>query len=798
MKQKITIVLSIFLITFNLSIDAKTELDLTLKQIMSDPDWIARSPNNPYWSDDSKQIFFNQKELGHDTQKLMAINLLDGKVAPVPLEQYEIVDVANGNWSRDKQYKVYLKVGDVFVKNFKTGKVYPVTRTLESESQAQFLTDGRISFRQGDDFYAVDLTSGKLAQLLGITFGKEPENWKEPKDFLGAQQRRLFDYIRKQQDEKQHAKKQQQKIEEASPFSKPQRVYFSENLKVDNASLSPNGKFAFVAVSDKESKSRQDNMPRFITEDGYVENESVRTLVGHSRVLKQQFYLIDVTSGEKYELATNELPGIDGDPLASLKKQQARNKGEKYKADKSPRSVYIYHWFGNGIEWNNDGSRLAIKLFSYDNKDRWLVEVDFKNKEFKTLHRLTDEAWVNDWTFNQMGWLNNGNDFYYLSEQSGYSHLYLKRKGKRAKALTKGKFEVSDLTLSRDDRFIYYRANKKHPGIYEVYRVDLNSGKSEALTDLNGVTDYVLSPDETQLALTFSTTTRPPEVFVTQVGSNEVKQLTRTTTDEFVNMKWVAPKIVAVPSSNTEQPIYSRLYLPKDYDSTKQYPAVMFVHGAGYLQNAHHGWSGYFREFMFHTFLTRQGYIVLDMDYRASKGYGRDWRTAIYRQMGTPELQDLLDGKQWLVSNYQVDPKRVGIYGGSYGGFMTFMALFKAPGEFAAGASLRPVTDWSSYNHGYTSNILNTPEVDPESYNRSSPIEFAEGLSDPLLIAHGMVDDNVFFKDSVRLVQRLIELEKTPFFEMAVYPVEPHGFREPSSWLDEYTRIFMLFEEHVK
>ena len=122
------------------------------------------------------------------------------------------------------------------------------------------------------------------------------------------------------------------------------------------------------------------------------------------------------------------------------------------------------------------------------------------------------------------------------------------------------------------------------------------------------------------------------------------------------------------------------------------------------------------------------------------------------------------------------------------------MALFNEPDLFACGAALRPVTDWAAYNHGYTSNILNIPELDPAAYERSSPIEFAEGLTKPLLIAHGMQDDNVFFQDSVRLAQRLIELEKENW-ELAVYPIEAHGFREPSSWLDEYRRIYKLIKD---
>ena len=225
----------------------------------------------------------------------------------------------------------------------------------------------------------------------------------------------------------------------------------------------------------------------------------------------------------------------------------------------------------------------------------------------------------------------------------------------------------------------------------------------------------------------------------------------------------------------------------------KQYPIALFVHGAGYLQNVSARYPNYFREQMFNHMLVERGYLVLDLDYRASEGYGRNWRTAIYRQMGHPELEDYLDGIDWLVENQQGDRDRVGIYGGSYGGFMSLMALFRAPEAFDAGAALRPVTDWTSYNHGYTSNILNTPDIDPEAYAKSSPIEFAENLQGSLLIAHGMMDDNVFYQDSVRLSQRLIELRKDKW-TLAGYPLERHGYIQPESWYDQYRRIFELFE----
>jgi dipeptidyl aminopeptidase/acylaminoacyl peptidase len=227
------------------------------------------------------------------------------------------------------------------------------------------------------------------------------------------------------------------------------------------------------------------------------------------------------------------------------------------------------------------------------------------------------------------------------------------------------------------------------------------------------------------------------------------------------------------------------------------HPGVVFVHGAGYAQNAHKYWASYFREYMFHNLLASRGYVVLDVDYRASSGYGRDWRTAIYRHMGGKDLEDIVDGAKYIEAKEQVNPKRVGLYGGSYGGFITLMAMFTTPDVFAAGAALRPVTDWAHYNHGYTSAILNVPQSDAEAYRQSSPIYFADGLKGALLICHGMVDTNVLFQDSVRLAQRLIELRKENW-EFAPFPVENHGFEEETSWADEYKRILKLFEDTLK
>ena len=159
-------------------------------------------------------------------------------------------------------------------------------------------------------------------------------------------------------------------------------------------------------------------------------------------------------------------------------------------------------------------------------------------------------------------------------------------------------------------------------------------------------------------------------------------------------------------------------------------------------------------------------------------------------------MSDQVDGRQFLIDSLGIDANRIGMYGGSYGGFITLMALLKEPGKFQAGAAIRSVTDWNHYNHEYTSNILNYPTTDPKAYKTSSPIYYAENLKDHLIMLHGMVDDNVQFQDVVRLSQRFIELG-IKNWEMAAYPVERHGFVKTSSWVDEYGRIFDLFNEEL-
>lgn len=777
----------------------KSTGEITLKQIMADPQWIGALPTNMGWSVNSDKIVFERER---KDSALSDVYIADVS-SPENAVKAPLSDLHKYRFDervvRNDGVVAYSFEDSVYVQ-FTNGDTVQLTRGGNTLSSLSFMTDGRLMAFSGSKVVAINLENGSREELLSWEFADKPEAVKPAEDYIAEEQQTLIQYIALQRKNRQDRQNASDELAEANNSVAPTPFYFDKSHRLAGISVSPKGNYAVIATTEsKATRDDTDIMPHYIQEDSRIAAKPVRQRVADAEPVNHELWLLNLETGEKSELKYFNLPGYNDDVLASVKAENAKANGETYEVNRLPRPITLlqsWYWTKPSIRWHKNGEAVAVMLEAWDNKDRWIATVDLASKTLENQHRLHDDAWVN-YRFNAFDWLNNSETLYYQSEHSGYAHLYIQKPGEAPVALTSGNYIVDDLTLTSDDSHIYFKANMEHPGLYEIYRADLSDNTIDTMTDLNGITDYVLSPDENHLLLSHSKVNKPAELFVKSATPDETaKQITNSTSEAFNALPWAVPQIVAIESSHTDAPIYARVYLPENYDSSTPNKAVVFNHGAGYLQNAHMGWSGYFREYMFHSMLVQQGYVVMDMDYRASAGYGRDWRTAIYRQMGTPEVQDLRDGVNYLVNNANVDRNRIGTYGGSYGGFLTFMSMFTAPDLFAAGAALRPVTDWAHYNTPYTANILNTPSIDPIAYERSSPIYFAEGLKKPLLINAPMVDDNVFFHDTVRLVQRLIELEKENF-ETAIYPVEPHGFVQPSSWLDEYRRIYKLFEENL-
>lgn len=774
---------------------------LTLEQIMADPDWLGNAPKNAFWGVDNNTVYYEQKRQGSKLTDLFVIDIASGRTTIVPEPQLSDRFHTSITHNQAGDQRAYVYAGDIYLVS--NSGTHQVTRSSAVESSPMFMADGRrIAFMRDSQMFVHDRANGLTEQVSNIQFSDDPDK-DEDFDLFQSHQLRLYSGLRKAKRDKQEAHARSDSLFELDNGMPAAPVYMGKDLESQGQTMSPTGQWTVVVTQARSFETGADgSMPNFVTGSGYVENTTTRTRVGRNGYANQSVWLIDLESGEKHEIDLSELPGLTDDPLADLRASAIEifvAEGESREAAedrlKVPETRGVQIWM---TQWSPNGEQVALYIHANDNKDHWIATVDFDEKKVISQHRLSDEAWVNIYHV-EHGWLKDNKTLWFLSEDHGYLGLYTKRidKKKSEKRVT-GKHVVFDPFLGPSGQYIYYQANVRSPVIYEAWRVDLGSGKTEQLTNMGGVNSVAVSPDESRLLITHSEINRHPELFVMDNSPGaKPRRLTDTMSKAFKAVPWIEPDIIGIPSSHSDDPIYTKIYLPEDHDPSRQYPAVMFVHGAGYTQNSDMGWPHYFREGMFHNLLTQHGYVVFDMDYRASQGYGRDWRTAIYRRMGHPELQDFRDGVDYMVENYGVDRQRMGLYGGSYGGFMTFVAMFRAPGLFKAGAALRPVTDWSHYNHGYTSNILNTPGIDPEAYRLSSPIEFADGLQDPLLIMARMQDNNVFFQDSVLLVQRLIELEKENF-EIAIYPMDPHGLVQPTSWLDEYRRIFKLFEVNLK
>ena len=779
---------------------------LDLETIMANPDWIGQAVERPYWSVDGKHLYYSLKRDGSPVRDLYRIDPANGqgtRLDAAAMAQAEGPAV----FDRAHRQAAFILHGDVFLQDVASGRRVQVTRTAQTESAPQFSSDGRaLQYRVGNDWYSYDIAGAVSAPVAVLKFADDPLA-KKPDD-LGEKQLEIFSTLRKLKADKQALREHDKDLAAADPGRAPQPFWLGDKIEPVDAVLSPDGRWLLLVTKPKGyADGKAPQVTHYVTDSGYAEQQDARVYVGRNDPAPQSLLLLDLSAHAVYPLATDGLPGIKDDPLHDLRTQaiaalEKAGKTDQAKALKAPevRPVRIAaggeDGGGGGSAWSEDGSQLAIQLRAIDNKDRWIARVDFERHVLVNQQRLTDSAWIN-WSFNDFGWLKDGRTLWYMSEQTGYGQLYSKALDGPARELTAGKFEVNQPQLSADGNWFYLLGNQVAPGSYDVYRVPSGGGALTRVTQYQGTNDFVLSPDGSQLAVLHSSPYVLPQLAVQPAAGGTPRELTNTMKSAFTAHNWLAPQFVTVPSSHGAGVIWAKYYGPAGAAAAASRPAVIFVHGAGYLQNVTQLWPNYFREQMFHNLLVQQGFVVLDMDYRASAGYGRAWRTAIYRQMGHPELEDLLDGKAWLVKNHQVDPKRVGLYGGSYGGFMTEMALLRAPGEFAAGAALRPVSDWRLYNHEYTANILNDPQLDPEAYTTSSPITYADQLRDPLLIEHGLIDDNVLTEDSIRLYQRFIELHKKNFW-MSLYPLERHGFVHADSWYDEYRRIDELFNTYLQ
>jgi dipeptidyl aminopeptidase/acylaminoacyl peptidase len=761
---------------------------LTIEKIMADPKWMGTQPSQPQWNITSDTLFFMWNPEAAPADSLYYITLQNKKPQKLTAQQKKNVVFANMlTYNAAKTKAVYVKSGDIFLYDVATKQYTAITNTTEFEFNASFTNNDRsVAYQKANNLFAWHVASGATQQLTNFVQNKDasPASLNEQESWLKKDQLETFEVLKERKKNKDAAEAYTK-----SQTKKEIRKVVLDDKQLRDLQISPNGKCITFNLFKADGKNKVADVPNYVTETGFTTNIATRPKVGE-QLGTYSFHFFDIEKDTVIEMGMSQLPGIKDIP--SFHKDYSAQ-FEKLKKENKDRAVEVQQ-----VEWNNESTKALVEIVSQDNKDRWLMILS-ANGSLNVADRQTDSAWIGGpmqgIIGKSMGWLDEQTCWFH-SEKTGYNHLYsFNTSTKTTKAITEGNFEVQQALLSNDKKSFYITTNKIHPGEKHLYKQFIGQPNAQQLTEQTGANLTTISPNQMHFANLYSYSNKPWELYLQAMGSSKFFKITNSAQSNlFKTYAWREPQIVTFAARDGAT-VYGRLYKPTAQHNSK--PAVIFVHGAGYLQNAHKWWSNYFREYMFHNLLADNGYTVLDIDYRASAGYGRDCRTGIYRFMGGKDLSDHVDAAQYLVKEHNVNKQNIGIYGGSYGGFITLMALFTESNVFAAGAALRPVTNWGNYNHGYTSNILNLPANDSMAYKKSSPLYFANGLKNALLICHGTIDLNVHYQDVVQLQQKLIELGKDNW-EVASYPLEDHGFKEPSSWTDEYKRIFKLFETHLK
>ena len=676
-------------------VSTEADFPLTVDSIMRGPELVGYAPTAPRFSGDAKDIYFEWRKPGEDEPSTWMVSAQGGE--PRRLSDDERLRAPGPACTWDSRWRLCLFAdkGDVVVVDTVARTRRRLTRTGTAESGPHFArNETAATFVRDNGLYLVTLAGGgdALVQLAEAGLKKTEKKRTDAQKFLEEEERRLLRTV----DEAAARKKRD---EEKKEKEAPAHLDILEGESLTEGRISGDGRYAFALVSKKAEAARVAEVPAYVTVSAYTEMIPTRSNVGDAQETRR----LAVLDLETRKPAWAYVDGVTAPiPEETKKPEDAAEAKEAAKPQEAPKPQREVQWSLPLV--SRDGRLAVAAVRAADNKDRWLVLLDPESGRGRVVDHQHDLAWVREAGLESFGFMPDGRSLWFLSEATGYMHLYvvgLDGEGAQARALTSGDFEVIEARLGPSGSRFYLTTNEADPGERHLYSMPLGGGPRQRLTTTPGAHLAVVSPDETTLAEVYSNARTPPDLFVVPLrDGRQGRQVTSSTSPAFRTFAWIEPRVVRFKARDGAE-VKARLYTPEDLGKPRdpKHPGVVFVHGAGYLQNAHRFWSQYYREYMFHHLLASRGYVVLDVDYRGSAGYGRDWRTAIAAHMGGKDLDDIVDGAAYLVAEHGVDPKRLGVYGGSYGGFITLMALFTSPDTFAAGAALRPVTDWAHYNH---------------------------------------------------------------------------------------------------
>ena len=451
------------------------------------------------------------------------------------------------------------------------------------------------------------------------------------------------------------------------------------------------------------------------------------------------------------------------------------------------------------VNWLPDGKTIAIQRESRDQHRLDLLFADIATGKTRVVLTETSDSWIDlndDLTF-----LNKAHEFVWVSARDGFPHLYLYDcEGHLLRRLTIGDWSVDDFrgraikAVDEGHRLLYFTATAKSPLERQLYRVSLDTrdpSNMDRITREDGLHSIVMPPDGSFYVDAFNSVDQPPQIglhasdgaLITYLIENRLNELHPDAPFAADNS---VPEFGTLAAADGQR-LHYRLFKPLHFDPTKRYPAIIDVYGGPGVQRVLNSWTGS----SFTQLLTRAGYVVFQLDNRGTAFRGTAFQSPIHGKLGEIEVADQLVGAHWLGSQTFVDPTRIGVWGWSYGGYMTLMLMFKAPDVFRAGIAGAPVTDWSLYDTHYTERYLGTPQENSVGYDASSALPYAKDLRGALLVMHGMADDNVLFLHSTKLFRKLQDLEKP--FDIMVYPGAKHGLIRQHDGRHAYAAILDFF-----
>jgi dipeptidyl aminopeptidase/acylaminoacyl peptidase len=747
----------------------------TLRDASRDDRWLGLGVRDIRWAPGGEEVFFrwNTSPAPADDPEAdpwFSIDREGRRVRQLAPSEVHLVPSGELSWSSDGTRSAWLSSGRVYSALSRSGRTE--TRLLYSAEQpahsVAMQPDGRnVHFMIGEDLYALGIEDSALRQLTR-KMEKRPARL-DAEGWLWLQQEELFVRHR---EEKARRQSSQERVRGVTPL--PQAIPVEPGTRLQNVRVSPDGRFVTFLTRKESRRPEPTRYLDYATASGYAEPREARPKVGAPQ---PEYRMGIVTVDTSIDPEVVQVRWVD----VPAGHENA-----------------IVH----GPYWNPEGRHAAVQISSPGFKDRWIARLDLETASTRIIWHDHDEAWLGgpppvagNLRPALIEWLDEEH-LAFASERSGWCHLYVAGPNDQVRPLTEGAWEVREAVLSSDRRFWLIAASREHPCDDHLYTMPATGGPLTLMTPAEGRFSGFLSPDGSRLAVVHSESDRMPDLYLRSLlPDDNPTRITESGTENYYRRRLVRPEVVSFPHPDGK-PVWAALFKPER--PNRERAAVVHAHGGGYRHFSHRGWSvyGYGNHLGLINYLLGQGYVVLDFDYRGSAGFGRDYRTDIYRSMGEKDVEGAIAAVDYLSSVHGVDRSRVGVYGVSYGGFFTLMALFKHPGLFAAGVANAAVSDWAHYNHGWTGRILNVPVSDPEAYRLSSPIYYGEALRDRLLIVHGLIDDNVHFQDAARLAQRLIELEKD--FEVMYYPMERHTIGSESSRYDYVRRVATFFDTHLR